>query len=193
MRTSLFKAVAGSITALVLCAAPETTPAWAFGAHGGPSGGSGGFYQSGGGPSFGGSRSFNAPSFSAPSFSAPSFGGSFPHGNTSPSGTFTPKGNTFSHGNLIPKGSFTPGAKTFPPKGPSWSPGNKHHHRFPHGWRYRHVWGGGVVIEPEYCDDYSCDTGYYYDDSACWVYRRVYDRHGKFVGWRQVYICQDDQ
>jgi hypothetical protein len=58
------------------------------------------------------------------------------------------------------------------------------------------------VIGPYLCDDYDygCDNGYYdndyyynYNNSDCWVSRRVYDQKGNFVAWRQVYICQDGQ
>jgi len=133
-------------------------------AKGGFGGGGGIYYHGGGGPSFGGAPSFHG---------APSFGGAGPHGNPLPSGGFAP-------GAGVPHGGFAhPGGAMF-------------HHRYTPGHRYPRGWGG-IVIAPEMCDDYYCDYEYNYEDTECWVYRRVYDRHGKFVGWRQVYICEGGQ
>ena len=60
-------------------------------------------------------------------------------------------------------------------------------------WLRRHHRGRGVFIAPGiYGYDYYDNGYYYYDDSDCWVYRRAYNRYGKFIGWRRVYICYDD-
>ena len=167
MRVSLLKVIGLSIAALVLGGALAATPAFAKGGFGGP----GGSYHSGGAPSFTG---------------APSFGGPISHGNSFPSGGFTPQGNAVPH-----YGVPQPG-------------GAQRHPGYANGWRYRRG-PGGVWAGPYLCDDYDydCYNGYYdygyygngydNDDSACWVYRRVYNKHGKFLGWRQVFVCQNGQ
>ena len=102
--------------------------------------------------------------------SSPSFGGSFSKGNSVPSGSFIPHGTAPPYTGVLPSG------------GPS--------RHYPYaGRRYRHAWVGGVT-GPLWCDDYYCDNGYYYDESDCWVLRRVYNKHRKLIGWRRVYICQ---
>ncbi|MGD0561806.1 MAG: hypothetical protein ABSA66_01850 [Roseiarcus sp.] len=166
MRMSLLKAVGFSITALVLGGALAITPAFAKGGLGG------------GGPSFTGGGKSTGPSWSGGS----SWSGSHPWSGGPPS-----------------SGSFAPSGKAVPFTSPSWSGGPKHYQHYTRGRRYPRGWGGGV-IGPYLCDDYDydCDNGYYdngyyYNDSDCWVSRRVYNQKGKFVGWRQVYICQDGQ
>jgi hypothetical protein len=32
-------------------------------------------------------------------------------------------------------------------------------------------------------------SGYGYAGANCWVHRRVYNRFGRYVGWRQVNVC----
>ncbi len=97
-------------------------------------------------------------------------------------------GGSVSHGAGIPSGGFAPHAGA-PHGGVSPPAGAAPQPRYT-GQRYRHRLGVGA-IGPEWCDDYYCDDYYYYyDDSDCWVDRRVYDKHGKFVGWRWVYVCQ---
>ena len=45
---------------------------------------------------------------------------------------------------------------------------------------------------PLWCDDYYCENGYDDDESDCWVLRRVYNKHRKFIGWRRVYISASE-
>jgi hypothetical protein len=128
------------------------------------------FLHGGGGGGFYGGGGGGLPRFGG----APSWGGAASQPN------FVPSGNLGAHPNQLPY------------KGPAWSKNGNQHQRF---WRRsRHGYGwGGVVIAPELCDDAYCDNGYYYDDSYCWALRRVYNRYGKFVGWRRVYICGDGE
>jgi hypothetical protein len=186
MRTLLPKAFAFSIAALFLGGALAATPACAMTFH--PGGGGGGFHPGGGGGGFyhgGGGGGFH-----------PSGGGSgFYHG--APGGFYRfngapSSGGALSHPNLAPSANFASHPPHVPYTGPSWSKTGNQHHRFWRHWRHRYGWGGGVIA-PELCDDSYCDNGAYYDDSDCWVLRRVYNRYGKFAGWRRVYICQDEQ
>jgi hypothetical protein len=170
MRTSLPKAFAFSIAALFLGGALAATPAFAMTFHPG-GGGGGGFHPGGGG---GGGFYHGAP-------------GGFYRFNGAPT-----SGGAFSHPNLAPSANFAPRANHVPYAGSAWSKTGSQHHRFWRHWRHRYGWGGGVIA-PEYCDDSYCDNGAYYDDSDCWVVRRVYNRYGKFAGQRRVYICQDEQ
>jgi len=171
MRTSLPKALAFSIAALFLGGALAATPVLAANSYQGggsggsfrPGGGSGGFHPSGGGP-----------------------GGFHPSGGGSLSGGFV------SRPNLVPSGSFASHPSHVPYTSSAWSKSGNQHQRFWRHGRHRYGWGG-VVIPSEVCDDAYCDNGAYYDDSDCWVLRRAYSRYGKFVGWRRVYICQDEQ
>ncbi len=120
-------------------------------------------------PQFGASSGSFRPSGPSSFGGSPSFGGSFSHGNSVPSGSFIPHGTAHPYTGVVPSG------------GPS------RHHPYT-GRRYR-GWIGGVT-GPLWCDDYYCENGYYYDESDCWVLRRVYNKHRKFIGWRRVYICQ---
>ncbi len=175
MRTSSLKALAVSTAALLFGGALAATPALAADPHPGNFGGGGAIWQPG--PSSPGpSPSFNGPS--------PSFNGSFSHGNPGPSGNFKPWGSAPPNTGYVPPGG--PHRPNFVPQG-----GLKGHHPY-RGGRYRRVRVGGAWVT-EWCDDYYdyyCDNGYYYNDSACWVLRRVYNKHGKFIRWRRVYICQ---
>lgn len=184
MRKSSFKSVVISIAALVLGAVVAPGSSVAAGAHGG--GPSGGFYPGGsfssgggigGGPSggfySGGSHGPGGPGF---------FGGGSQHVAPPSSGGFTPRLYTHQQPGFTPQGHV----RRPPP------PDHDRHHR-----HHRPViwWGGGWVY-PGYCEDYDfeCSYGYdYYDESDCWVSRRVYDNRGKFVGWRQIYICDGGQ
>ena len=87
-------------------------------------------------------------------------------------------------GSFIPHGTAGPSTGVVPPGGLTG-----HYRYYRHAGRRYRVWVGGAYV-PTWCDDYYCDEGYYYDESDCWVLRRVYDKHGKFIRWRRVYICQ---
>ena len=165
MRTSLPKAFAFSIAALFLGGALAATPAFAMTLH--PGGGGGGFYHGGGGGGFyqgapGGFYRFNG---------APSSGGALSHPNLAPSANFAPRSNH------VPYASS------------AWSKSGKQNYRFWRRHRHRYGWWGGGVY-PWPCDEYSCDNGYYYDDSDCWRLQRMYNKYGKFVRWRRVYVCE---
>jgi len=178
MRMSLPKAVAFSIAALVLGGALAATPAFAMTFH--PGGGSGGSFRSGGGsggfyPSGGGS------------------GGSFrPNGGPGgfyPSGGGPLSGGALSHPNLAPSANFAPRSNHVPYASSAWSKSGKQNYRFWRRHRHRYGWWGGGVY-PWPCDEYSCGNGYYYDDSDCWRLQRIYNKYGKFVRWRRVYVCE---
>ncbi|MGD0761743.1 MAG: hypothetical protein ABR929_00885 [Roseiarcus sp.] len=185
MRTSLPKAFAFSIAALYLGGALAATPAFAMTFH--PGGGGGGFHPGGGGGGFyhGGEGG---------GFYHGGGGGGFYHG--APGGFYrfngAPSSGGLSHPNLAPSANFAPRFNHVPYARSAWSKSGKQHQRFWRHWRHRYGWGG-VVIPSEVCDDAYCDSGAYYDDSDCWVLRRVYNKYGKFAGWRRVYICQDEQ
>ncbi|MGD1036354.1 MAG: hypothetical protein ABR878_04005 [Roseiarcus sp.] len=171
MRTSLLKAVAFSIAALVLGGGFAAAPAFAAGAFAG-GGWSGATYPLGGGAP--GGR--GAPEIYAPGGGALSHGGFVAPENASPPGGFAPPGNAVPHAGVSPSGGF------------------KQTQIFPNHPRYRRRHGMGVPIAPGvFGYDYYDNGNYYYDDSYCWIYRRIYNRYGKFVGWRRVYICQDKQ
>jgi hypothetical protein len=118
-------------------------------------------------------------------------GGGFSLGHGPPGGGAL-SGGSLSHPNLVPSGNFASHPSHVPYTDPSWSKSGNQHQRFARHPRHRHGWGGGVIA-PALCDDAYCDNGYYYDDSDCWVLRRVYNRYGKFAGWRRVYVCQNGQ
>ena len=173
MRTSLPKCVALSIAALALGGALAATPAFAGFYHGGGGGGGGmggGYHAVGGGiGGMGGMGGSYHP-----------VGGPSSHGFVSGNHVL-PAGNAAPHARWIPRANraWTGG----PNRLASFSPLHRHHHH--------HRWGGGVFL-PGYCDNYYdnyCNNGYTYDQDDCWVLRRVYNKYGKFVGWRRVYIC----
>ena len=61
-------------------------------------------------------------------------------------------------------------------EGDDW---RRHHHR--------HFFPGAV-----YGFGYGFSGGDYYDEpdvNQCWVYRRIYNARGMFIGWRHVDIC----
>lgn len=65
--------------------------------------------------------------------------------------------------------------------------GDGHRPHGGHGGGY----GGGWYDGWGYPDlGWGYDPGYYPDDSACWVYRDAWDRHGKYIGRRLVNVCQ---
>ncbi|MFZ1964211.1 MAG: hypothetical protein WAU78_12235 [Roseiarcus sp.] len=175
MRTSLPKAVAFSIAALFLGGALAATPAFATTFHSG--GGGGGFSHGGGGGGFyhgggGGGFSHGAP-------------GGFYRFNGAPS-----LGGALSHPNLAPSANFAPRANHVPYASSAWSKSGKQHYRFWRGHRRGYGWWGGGGVYPWPCDGYSCDNGYGYDDSDCWRLQRIYNRYGRFAGWRRVYVCE---
>ncbi len=113
-------------------------------------------------------------------------------GGFHPSGGGPLSGGSLSHPNFVPSGTYSHHLNGVPYTDPAWSKSGNQHQRFWRYWRHRYGWGR-VVIPSEVCDDAYCNNGADYDDSDCWVLRRVYNRYGKFVGWRRVYICQDEQ
>ena len=111
-----------------------------------------------------------------------------PSGSPSFSGKGAPQTGPLGTPSAPGKGAPQIGAGA--PPGFSPSSGWKQHHG------HRHYGGGpgGPGIVTGTCDDAYYDCGYYYPDNGdCWVLRRIYNRHGKFVGWRRVYVCQDNQ
>jgi hypothetical protein len=60
--------------------------------------------------------------------------------------------------------------------------------------RPRHYWlGGGPIFVPEPSGDYVYGNDYDDDGSdatGCWVYRKVYDRAGHFLGFVHVDLCE---
>ena len=59
-------------------------------------------------------------------------------------------------------------------------------------WRRHHPWPGGPVFVPTGAY-YSYGGDYYYDETDvnhCWVYRKVYDRAGHFLGWAHVELVR---
>lgn len=132
------------------------------------------------------------PAIAAAGHGGGGFGGSFPSGDSHGFGGAPSFHGPVSHGGSFPSGGFAPGGGAVPHGGLPQSWGATHHRHYTPGRRYPRGFGG-IVIAPEMCDDYYCDEEYYYEDSDCWIYRRVYNRHGKFLGWRQVYICQEGQ
>jgi hypothetical protein len=201
MRMSLPKAVAFSIAALVLGGALAATPASAMTFHPGGGGGGfyhggggGGFYQGGGGGGFyhgGGGGGFYQGGGGG-GFYQGGGGGGFYHG--APGGFYrfngAPlSGGALSHPNLAPSANFAPRSNHVPYASSAWSKSGKQNYRFWRRHRHRYGWWGGGVY-PWPCDEYSCDNGYYYDDSDCWRLQRMYNKYGKFVRWRRVYVCE---
>jgi hypothetical protein len=118
-------------------------------------------------------------------------GGGFYHGAPGGSHRFNgapSSGGVLSHPNLAPTANFAARANHVPYASSSWSTSGKRHYRF---WRrHRYGWWGGGGVYPWPCDEYSCDNSYDYDDSDCWRLQRIYNRYGRFVGWRRVYVCE---
>lgn len=169
MRTSTLKAVAFSLAALALAAAPAFAgdpgaPVFIPGGGGGPHGG---FMPSPG----------RGPGGAGP--------GGAPKGNFTPPTGGAPQGNIIPPSGGAPKGAFVSHPSFYQHAGP------KQHQALM--WLRRHHRGRPVYIGPGiYGYDYYGNGYYYYDKSDCWVYVRAYNRHGKFIGWRLVYICYNN-
>jgi hypothetical protein len=176
------------LAALVIGAA--LAPSLAASGHGGGPGGFGAFgggtFVTGGGVAHGGAPGgvpggLPAPAHGIPAPAGPGFGGPLPHGGPLPP--------VAPHGGLLPPLAL-PGHPA-PPIGVP-PPG-------PHGpwiWPRHRPLNGGVFLYPGYpgyCPGFDCQGGYYYDNSNCWVNRRVFDANGHFVGWRREYVCPNGQ
>jgi hypothetical protein len=207
MRNSMMKAAVLSFAALAFGAAAEPTSSLAANSHGGAPSGFGGYgggaIITGGGVSHGGvSGGFHGPIGVGPAPGAlPSFGGFHGPSGPAPSGGFPIRppiapgfGGATSHG-IFPSAPLPPPPPhpapqiVVPPPTGLHYPWPGHHHR---------RWGGAVFVYPGYpgyCPFGALDCGdsYYYDNSNCWMQRRVTDSHGNFAGWRRVYVCQGGQ
>ncbi len=177
MGASLLKFAAVSIVALGLAAHAFAAPS------------SGGYAPSRSNPS-GGAIWIPGPSshVGAP----PSHGNSFPREDYSapngakPQETFVPPAGASPLSGVKSKGN------SILPSGVSQFAGPRRHEDL--AWLRRHHRGRGVTITPGVFgyDDY--DNGEYdYDDNACWVYRRAFNRYGRSIGWRRIDVCQGVQ
>jgi hypothetical protein len=142
----------------------------AHGYGGSPSGGGVGVYGGGGSHAYGGPPAGGAYSAAPSHHVAPTISGLAPTQRA-----------------IARVGEADPLVQHSP--GPAWPHNHDHHH-------HRHFNGGSGIFYDS-CDDdlYGCDYGYddgtiAPDDSACYVKRHVYNRYGKFAGWRWVNVCQ---
>jgi hypothetical protein len=159
--------IVSKVLAAALVTVAFAAPAAAMGMSG-PTGGDGPILpQNGGGPPASG------PSGPGPGYRGPS---SFaPHSPSGPSGAFTPP-----H-----PGPRPPGVSGRGP-GPGPAPDQRR--------RPRHYWlGNGPIFTPDPSGDYVYGDEDYDDGgdpSDCWVYRKIYDRSGHFLGFAHVDLCQ---
>jgi hypothetical protein len=120
-------------------------------------------------------------------------GAFFPQGGGPPvggAGAGPGPGSHVSGGGLAPRSQAAPNGG-FPQQGKPgvWVGGR------PVGgaWRRHYPWPGGPVFVPN-GGYFSYGGGYYYDETDvnnCWVYRKVYDRAGHFLGWAHIDLCED--
>jgi hypothetical protein len=118
------------------------------------------------------------PSGPGPGYRGPSsFTPRSPTGPSGPSGAFTPP-----HPGPTPPGLWGRGP------GPGSGPGPNQRRRPRHYWL-----GNGPIFVPQPSGDYIYGDEDY-DDGAdpaeCWVYRKIYDRSGHFLGWAHINTCE---
>ncbi len=157
---TLAKAFALSFAAAALAAPAYAGPMGGGGGGGWGGGGGGAILPQGGGPPEGGAGPGPGPGGHV------SGGGLAPRSQAAPSGGFMQQGKP---------GGWVGGK---PPVGDAW--------------RRHHPWPGGPVFVP-FGAYYSYGGDYYYDETDvnhCWVYRKVYDRAGHFLGWAHIDLCE---
>ena len=141
-----------------------------------------------------------APAAGFPGGDGPGGGG--PPGSAGAGPAWVPLGGDGRNGPRGPSGpnrgpgGVAPPSRHGAPPPPGAQPGFAGHGLGGDDWRRRtrHYWfGGRPIFIPEPSGDYVYGGDDYDDGSdpnGCWVFRKAFDRGGRFLGWVHVDLCE---